>query len=366
MEEKKIEQNVKTKKQPKVEQMGFFRRLKKAVFELEDYGFFLGEKLTVAFKYFFTLMLIVSIIFSLTVIYKSSTIINTGYSYLVNEMPEFEFKDGMLNFKEIVRAYDHEYGFSFIADTTENLQKEKVKEYKTEIYKGGDYGVLLLDDELIMIATGRENVINYSEYLTSAGLNPEEVTANQKQDFINSLDNLGISNLLITMFIFFVAATYFANIIVVLSDVCIVAVFGWFAARICGVNFKMNPMIALSIYGLSLSIVLDLLFDAIYIMTGFTVQYFEIIYLLIAYVYIIAAIFMIKYDLIKHTEELKKIIEVQKQVQKDLEQEKVEKLNEENENNEKETNEENKIKDKKEEKTEEKPEENRDPDGSEI
>ena len=88
-------------------------------------------------------------------------------------------------------------------------------------------------------------------------------------------------------------------------------------------------------------------------------QYFEIIYLLIAYVYIIAAIFMIKYDLIKHTEELKKIIEVQKQVQKELEQEKLEDIKNEEvaeEKNEEKTN----------ENEEEKPEENRDPDGSEI
>lgn len=364
MEENKTEQNVKTKKQPKTEQIGFFKRLKKAIFELEDYGFFLGEKLTVAFKYFFVLMFLVSIIFSLTVAYKSSSVVNTGYNYLVNEMPEFEFKDGGLNFKEVVKAYDHDYGFSLIADTTENLQKEKIKEYKEEIYKGGNYGVLLLKNELIMIASGNENTINYSEYITSAGFNSEEVIANQKQDFINFVDQLGIQNVFISMFVILTIVTYISNIIVVLSDVCIVAIFGWFAARICGVNFKMNPMIALSIYGLSLSIVLDLIFDVIYIMTGFTVQYFEIIYLLIAYVYIIAAIFMIKYDLIKHTEELKKIIEVQKQVQKDLEHEKLEKINEENE--EKETEEENKIKDKKEEKTEEKPEENRDPDGSEI
>ena len=353
MEEKKKEQKVELK----TEKMSFFKRLKKAIFELEDYGFFLGEKLTVAFKYFFVLMFIVSTVFSLTVTYKSSEIINKGYNYLVNEMPEFEFKDGLLSFSDIVKAKDHEYGFSLIADTREDIKIDTIKEYKDEIYNGGNYGVLLLDNELIMITTSGENVINYSEYLTNAGFNPEEVTASQKQDLIDNIDKLGIANFLITIFIFLTMATYVVDIIVVLSDVCVVAVFGWFAARICGVNFKMNPMISLSIYGLSLSIVLDLLFDVIYIMTGFTVQYFEVIYLLIAYVYIIAAIFMIKYDLIKHTEELKKIIEVQKQVQKELEQEKLEDIGE----NDEETDIE-----KEPEQKEEKTEENREPDGSEI
>lgn len=346
----------------KTEKIGFFKRLKKAIFELEDYGFFLGEKLTVAFKYFFVLMFLISVIFSLTVAYKSSNVINRGYNYLANEMPDFEYKDGTLNFKETVKAYDHDYNFSFIADTTENIQKEKIKEYKDEIYKGGDYGVLLLNNELIMITSTAENTINYSEYLASAGFNSEEVNASKKQDLINFVDQLGIPNVLLSIFIVLTIATYISNIIIVLSDVCVVAIFGWFAARICGVNFKMNPMIALSIYGLSLSIILDLIFDAIYIMTGFTVQYFEIIYLLIAYVYIIAAIFMIKYDLIKHTEELKKIIEVQKQVQKELEEEKIEDINKNDVSKENEETDSEEPK----EKEEEKPEENRDPDGSEI
>ena len=128
--------------------IGFFGRLKKSIFELEDYVFFLGEKLTVAFKYFFVLMFFISVIFSLIVTYKSKSIIDRGCSYLVKEMPNFEYKDGSLNFKEIVKAYDHDYNFSFIADTTENIGKEKIKKYKDEIYTSGDYGVLLLKNEL--------------------------------------------------------------------------------------------------------------------------------------------------------------------------------------------------------------------------
>ena len=74
--------------------LGFFSRLKKAIFELEDYGFFLGEKLTVAFKYFFILIFIISVIFSLSVTYKSFEIVKTAHNYINNELPDFEYKDG--------------------------------------------------------------------------------------------------------------------------------------------------------------------------------------------------------------------------------------------------------------------------------
>jgi len=37
--------------------IGFFDRLKVAIFKLEDYGMFLGERISTAFKYFFILVL---------------------------------------------------------------------------------------------------------------------------------------------------------------------------------------------------------------------------------------------------------------------------------------------------------------------
>ena len=72
-------------------------------------------------------------------------------------------------------------------------------------------------------------------------------------------------------------------------------------------------MIAISIYALTLPITLSVIFDILFLYTGFQLKYFDVIYLLIAYVYMIAAIFMIKYDLMKHTEELKKLLAVQQQ-----------------------------------------------------
>lgn len=346
--------------------IGFFARFKKAIFELEDYGFFLGEKLTVAFKYFFVLVFLVSIIFSVAVVYKSTDAISKAYSYIENELPEFNYKDGNLHFDNVMEAYDHDYKFSLLADTSENVSEEKISEYKNKIYKQGNYGALLLKNKVLLITPSYEDSINYAQYFASLestdSKDTEEITFSNKEELIELMYKIGIPNMLISMFIVLTIGVYLVDVFTILGDICVVAIFGWFAARICGVGFKMNPMMSLSIYGLTLSITLDLVFDVIYIMTGFTVQYFNVIYLLIAYVYIIAAIFMIKYDLIKHTEELKKIIEVQKQVEKELAEEKAKTIEEELEEEKEDSAEE----EKKEDVKEEKPEENRDPDGSEI
>ena len=344
----------------KEEKIGFFKRFKKAVFELEDYGFFLGEKLTVAFKYFFTLIFVISLIFSVAVTNKAVNIVNKVYSYLVNELPDFEFKDNKLTAKENICAYDEEYEFTFLIDTTESLTESEIKNYKDKVYSQGGNGLIFLKDKLVLISDSAEDTTQYSEYFTGQNIleteeNGEEIVYN-KEKLIGLIDEIGINKIIGSIFLIVFVNIYILNVIVILRDVCVIGIFGWFAARLCGVNIKINPMLAISIYGLSLSIVLDLIMDIIYISTGFVAEYFSVIYLLIAYVYIIAAIFMVKYDLIKHTEELKKILEVQKQIEKDLANEKKNQEQEELEEKEEIS----------EDKEEEKTEENRDPDGSEI
>ena len=338
--------------------VSFFKRLKKAIFELEDYGYFLGERLTVAFKYFFSLMLLISIIVTIVATYESSRMYNKAYDYIKNKLPNFEFSDNTLKSNEYAEGFDHEFDFRIIINTDKNLEEETIKKYKNKIYNDGN-GILFLSNKAIYVANNIETDIIYSKVVENDTTIIDIIK--NKETLINNIDSINLKFvILITIFILQFISVFVNNVIYILSDVCVVAIFGWIAAKICGVNFKMNPMIALSIYALSLSVVLQCLYNIALLTTGFYIEYFQTIYLLIAYVYIIAAIFMIKYDLIKQTEELQKIIEVQKQVKKEIEKENREKEEKQNE----EKNEEKEERD-----TNEEPviiPENREPDGSEI
>lgn len=341
----------------KKEKIGFFRRLKKAIFELEDYGTFVCEKLTVAFKYFFLLILLVSIIITIFATYDFSKKISKVYNYIENELPDFIYSEGKLNFKDYIEGYDHDYKFRLIINTEENVLQENIKKYRNKIYSDGQ-GVLLLKDKLICVYSNSEIELKYIDILKEYNMDIQSQITD-KEDLMLALNEIGKSSLIIVYAIVALLSLFITNVILVLSDVCVVAVFGWFAARICGVNFKMNPMIILAIYSLSLSLVLMAIYQCVYTITGFYIEYFNIIYLLIAYVYIIAAIFMVKYDIIKQTEELQKIIEVQKQVREEFDNKQ-----QENDTENTKTNEENKKEDK--ETKEESLDENKEPDGSEI
>ena len=135
------------------------------------------------------------------------------------------------------------------------------------------------------------------------------------------------------------------------------------ASLVCKIRIGYSSVITLAIYSLSLSILLNVIYDVVNLYTGFVVSGFYTMYLFIAFIYIIAAMFMIKTDLLKTHVELQKIIEIQKQ---NTEEQEEQDNQEEQEKQEKQKKKEEKKPEDEEEKKERPDIENREPDGSEI
>jgi len=331
----------------KEEKIGFFKRIKIAIFKLEDYGMFLGERWSKAFKFFFLLIILTSVIISLVAGYDFYKMANKAFSYIENEMPEFTYQDEKMVSSENVEAYDSDYNFRLFINTDENISDEILTNYENKAFDA-DGSLILLKDKVIYLYQNNRIEEKYSDLLKNYGI---EVTS--KEELVKTINDLGISSIVFAYFSTNFIVLTISDIITNLSYLCIVAIFGYVAARFCGVRFKLSPMFVLSIYSLTLPIALSCLYNVVYILTGFVIKYFNVMYLLIAYVYIIAAILMIKYDLIKQNEELQKIIEVQKQVRKEMDEQEEKEVEEDEE---------------KEESDEESPvnQENNEPDGSEI
>ena len=353
--------------------MKFFQRLKKSIFELEDYGFFLSEKLSVAFKYLFLLTLLISLLVTCSVSYMMTKMLNKGMAYLENEFPDFTFSDGVLETLRYEEGYDEEFDFKIIVDTKSEVNTETVKNYKNKLYQSQN-GLVLLKDKFIFSFQGTELENSYTSLIAmpneSETINFEEFNFSNKQEMIKEINKLGISRIVLSYSIIIFLVLIFVNLMFILSDVFVLTLLGLISAKICGVNFKVDPMMTLSIYALTLPTLIDTILDILLLTTGFSVPYFEAIRMLIAYIYVIAAIFMIKYDLIKQREELQKIIEVQKQVKEELKEEKTNELNDtikkeepesKDDKTESETETESESKDENSDKKE-----NREPDGSEI
>ena len=278
--------------------IGFFKRIKIAIFKLEDYGMFLGERTSVALNFFLILILLISLIISIVSSYNFYKMSNTAYSYIQNELPNFKYENNILKFEKNLEAYDYDYKFRLYINTDDNVSEDILKTYKENMYSD-DLGLVLLKDKAIYIFDGNVIEQTYQELFSDQYLGQLGINFTNKQELVNSIQNIGFGTVINVYFVANFISIFINNVITNLGYLFVVAIFGYIAARFCGVRFKMSPMISLSVYSLTLSIILSGIYLVIYMLTGFIIKYFDVMYLLIAYVYIIAAILMIKYDLIK-------------------------------------------------------------------
>ena len=114
---------------------------------------------------------------------------------------------------------------------------------------------------------------------------------------------------------------YIIYLIRFLLDILLLSVVAYLLAKIIGVKFKYQSIFNISVYALTLSIILYGVYMIINLFTGFTIKYFEIAYNAIAYIYIITAMLMMKSDLIKQQIEVGKIVEEQKKIREEKKQE---------------------------------------------
>ena len=339
--------------------IGFFKRIKIAIFKLEEYGMFLGERITKALKYFLLLVLLITVVTVIASTYKFRDMLIIGVNYITNELPEFSYEDNVLKFEKNVDAYDEKYDFKLYINTDDNLSNDILRDYENNIYSFQN-GLIFLKDRVIFSSQSFSNLpleISFSELSELYNVN---VSIANKQELINIINSFDINDYTFAYSTTSFITMYIENIITIFMDLILIALFGYVASRLCGIRFKFSPILALSIYAITLSVVLSGIYNVVYILSGFYIKYFNIMYLLIAYIYIIAAIFMIKYDLIKQSEELQKVLEVQRQVREEAEEQEAQ----ENKDKDKENKE--KEKEKEDPPVEIPEEENKEPDGSEI
>lgn len=332
------------------QKLSFFSRIKIAVAKLEDYSLFLEEKVSIGIKYFFLLILIASCIISIVQTYDATKIINKGFDFIKNELPEFSYQDGKLEFSENIQAYDKDVDFYLFTDTSKQVSEDTLNEYQSKIK---NYGMIFLENKVIL-ASGNGNI----EYDYKELANQYEIESLNKEGLIEKIDSIGFLGITTTIFLVMLVSIFIVKVISIFMDWLLLSIFAYCAVKICKVGLSYKQTFNISIYALTLSILLNVVYDVISYLTGFYMPYFRMMYLLISYVYVVAAIFIIKSDLIKQQIEVTKIVEIQKQVHEELKEEK------ENEENNKE-NDKNKEDDKKED-SEDVGEVAGEPDGSEI
>ena len=250
--------------------------------------------------------------------YLLSKELTKGINYFENQFPDFSFDGTTLNVERYEEGYDEEYDIKVIADTSE-IGKEQIDEYIKKT-KDATTSIIILKDKIIYRNYDIQNDYTY-EYINT-GFNLNNLN---KADVLEEFKSLGGNKSIIaTGFVVLFLTLLIENIIEVVTYILLVSIVAIFVGRICGIVIKYPVAIALSIYSLTVPVLCSLIYGVVYNLTGFEIKYFSAMYLMIAYVYIIAAILIIKTDLMKMSKDLMKIKTVDEEIKEELEKKKLE------------------------------------------
>ena len=321
--------------------IGFFKKVWYSITKIEKYPNMATQGVKESMFYLAKIVIILSIIISLGIIYQTSSLIKEGVNYLQNEFPEFSYKDGILNVEsenEIVISEDN----SVVGKTIINTKVEDeqtINKYIQDITDSGD-GIIILKDKVIIKnpAGVGTNTYVYNEVLQSMGIS--EFT---KQDVINYANSTQIISLYASIFLTIFIYSFIIYLLSILSNVILLSCFGYITTLLARIKIKYAAIFNMSIYALTLSIILNILYVVINMFVPFNMQYFQVMYIAVAAIYLVAAILILKTEIMKQQLELMKIVEAEKIIKQEME-------DQEQDEKDKKEKEERKRKDKEEEK----------------
>ena len=155
------------------------------------------------------------------------------------------------------------------------------------------------------IAEFEESDLNFSEKVITLLMDESNIQNDELIDVTNAVGESSKYTIVIALFLSFFINFY----LITLIDVFVLSLFELITCYIARIKMNYKAVFNMSVYALTLSIILRLIYLVITTLTSFEIKYFDVMYMAVSYISLAAAIFLIKSDIIKQHLELMKIIE---------------------------------------------------------
>lgn len=297
----------------------FLKRVITSVKDFEKYSEFAVENINVAIKYLIKLMCIFVLVISMCFVGKIAITANNAINFIKNNIESISYKDGILTVddnKNIKIEDEKNIPPVVIIDTTQSDEKNKENIDNINNY---DMGVLILSDKIVLKNTIVNENIEYKYTDIAKKYNVPEFDKQGLIDYINNMNMANIYLIALSIIFIYTYVIYFTSTVI---DAITLGVLGIIISRLSGIRIKYRALFNMSVYSLTLPIILNLIYIVVNTFTGYTIKYFEFMYTTVSYIYLIVAILMIKADLITTHREVIKIEETQKEVRKQMQEEK--------------------------------------------
>lgn len=288
------------------EKIPLFKRFIMCIKDLDKYYKLIEEKFSRAILYFITLEIIFAVIISTIITYKANSIIEQVSKYAKDKLPDFEIEnelkiDGDEKYVLETNGTSNETKIKCIFDST----SESKDSYEDEIRTYDGTIILCLKDSIYAQYGSMQYEKKYSEIRGQLGLDKidkdaisEYITNNKKQILLNIFGMLAIAMLIVVLT---------GDILVIISLTIMVILI----CKIFKLNLSYGQCVNIVISTFTLPHFLRTLYTIALLLTGFTMEYFQVMYMIIEYIYIIAVLLIMRSDMIKKKQLIKATIQIQ-------------------------------------------------------
>lgn len=301
------------------QEISFFKKIKISILNFDGYQDLAAERISKTILYIVLLVILFSFIISFMFGYQFYKFINKTKEYIENNISEIKYENYELevspkNNQQMLEIDSNTLGQVKIIINT-SLEDEKIIDENINKIKLQENGILILKDRIIIKNEFSTKPIEYYYKDISQKYNINKI---DKEEILKILSGQEIAK---AQFIFIITLTLYMFIVYISSiliDILLFTILGFIVARIARLRLKYSAIYNIATYSLTLPLILNLIYFIINRITGFTIEYFQIMYTAIASIYVITAILMIKSDVIKKQYELNKIIEEQEKIREEL------------------------------------------------
>lgn len=331
----KVKDNVeKEEKKP-----NFFKKVWYSIDKLDKYSELASYGIKSSLKYMLIFILVLSAIVSILQLYKTDEQVKKIANTISEKSPEFEYKDGKLSVDWQGETTDDDFGLVIVDTNTDD--EDKIKEYEDKIQQESN-AVLILKDKAILIqpsGVGSSRIRSDNKYEDLA--KDLDLTEFNKEELIDHINGTGMYKLYGNLFFTLILEAIVVYIINMFAYVLLLALIGYMVEKILKLHIKFSAIFNMSIYALTLSMLLEIVYRIANSIWGYKMDAFSVMYVLIASIYIIAALFNIRDDMNKKQKELQKIRDAEKDVREEMDKKLEEEQKEENRRKEEKQNEKN-------------------------
>ena len=297
----------------------FWKKLKYSIFDFEKYQDLAAEKIWKTIIYIIILTIIYGVISAGIFTFKTMNTMENVKQYIADNIDTVTFENNKLsivpkNGQETIKIEENKDFAAEIIIAT-NIEGKEITNDKINELSSSKNAILILSDKVVLKTEmlTAPYAYQYSDIAEQYNINYLD-----KAEIIRLLSGETITPLIIGVFTVIFLYMFMMNFSSILVDILAFSAMGYLVTLITRIRIKYTAVYNIAAYALTLPIILNIIYFVVNSFTGFTIRYFQVMYIAVASIYIIAAILLIKSDVIKKQIELAKIIKEQDKVREEL------------------------------------------------